>query len=213
MKKALLLFAFVTVSLTAFSQIKVRPGVRLGLNAATISNMDNAERKLGINAATYVNIHFSNFYELQVEGTYNNQGSTQTYQVYNGFDPSLGHTREVDLNLHYVGVGIVNKFFIIPDVGLHFILGPSLEVNVDDDGADITPIDFSLFGGIGYEFPFGLGLEARYKQGLIDVRENYDGSYYIGNDYYYAENDGDYYDGNNLLNGVIQFGVYYKFNF
>ncbi len=207
---------FVVVAMTTiatFSQIKVRPGVRLGLNSSSISNVEQADRKLGLSAASFVNIQFSRFYALQVEGTYNNQGISQNNRIiyYDYYGNPVIEPGSSDLNIHYVGIGIANKFFIIPGVGLHFIIGPSIEVNVEDDGADITPVDFSLFGGIGYEFPFGLGIEARYKQGLIDVREDYDGSYYIGNDYYYAESDGDYYDGNNLLNGVIQLGVYYKF--
>ena len=45
----------------------------------------------------------------------------------------------------------------------------------------------------------------RYKQGMIDIREDYYD--------YYEEDDGDFYNGDNVLNSVIQFGVSYKFDF
>lgn len=216
MKKSIIVFIFLISNLTIYSQIKVRPGARLGLNSSNISNLENSSRKTGINAAAFINIKFADFYQLQPEFTFSQQGASYgvTYsQFYDPYDPIIQtYTQDVDLNISYVGVSIANKFFIIPNLGLHFIVGPSIEVNVNDDGADITPVDFALFGGIGYEFPFGLGIEARYKQGFIDIRDGYDGSYYSGN-YYYDYGNDHYYDGNNLLNGVIQASVYYKFDF
>lgn len=207
MKKTILFFALLTVSITAFSQVKVRPGVRLGLNAASVTNVDNSDLKIAPNAGLFVNLHLTDFYELQVETNYSNQGAkasyTETY-YFNG-SPVLYDVEE-DLSIHYVSLAIANKFFVIPDVGLHLIIGPSLDINVADDDANVTDIDFSLFGGIGYEFPFGLGIEARYKQGFIDLDESY-------NDDYDYDDDYDYYDGDNFLNSVFQLGVYYKFNF
>lgn len=206
MKKLILSFALFTVITATFSQIKVRPGFRTGINSATFTNTDNTSRKIGINAAMFANIHFARFYELQPEFTYSNQGFKQ--DNYNYIEPYSGNIISVqgdDFNVHYVGMAVTNKFFIVPNTGLHIIVGPSIEINVSDDSNDfITPVDFSLFGGIGYEFPFGLGLEARYKQGFIDVRDSYFD--------FVDETDSDYYD-NNWLNSVFQFNVYYKFNF
>lgn len=223
MKKTILFFALLTVSITAFSQVKVRPGVRLGLNAANITNISDSDTKIAPNAGLFVNIHLSNFYELQVETNYSNQGASRdnnavhftTVDPYDPYNPYYRNYLNNDINVHYVSLAIANKFFVIPDVGLHLIVGPSIDINVSDDTFfDVTPVDFALFGGIGYEFPFGLGIEARYKQGLIDTRDNYDGdSFYAGSDGYYIETDGDYYDGDNWLNSVFQLGVYYKFNF
>jgi hypothetical protein len=55
-----------------------------------------------------------------------------------------------------------------------------------------------VFGGIGYEFDFGLALELRYKQGLIDLDFN-DSGEYGGN------------TEENQLNRVFQIGLAYKF--
>ncbi|MGI8893082.1 MAG: porin family protein [Bacteroidia bacterium] len=51
-------------------------------------------------------------------------------------------------------------------------------------------IDFGIAGGIGYEFPFGLGINARYVKGLINISEDLEDEMYT--------------------NSSMQFGVYYK---
>lgn len=209
MKKIVLTLLTLLVVTVSFSQVKVSPGIKTGLNASTVSDLNNATRKIGVNVAVFVGIKLAKFYELQPEFTYSNQGwsSDEYYYIDPYGDVTFSNSSE-DINLHYIGMGIANKFFVAPNIGLHFVLGPSLEFRISDDISydDVTPIDFALFGGIGYEFPFGLGLEARYKQGLIDIREGYYDYYF--DDY---ENDNDYYYRNNKLNSVFQFNVYYKF--
>lgn len=208
MKKLLLAVVLITLSFPTFSQVKVRPGIRSGINASNITNHDNSERKIGFTGAMFVNIHLASFYELQPEMTYSNQGfKGDNYSYYDPYYGDYIYVNGDDISIHYLGMAIANKFYFAPDIGLHFIFGPSLEINVSDNSYnDITPVDFSLFGGIGYEFPMGLGIEARYKQGFIDVREGYYDYYY--DDYNY---DNEYYNGNNKLNSVFQFSVYYKF--
>ncbi len=103
------------LSATAFSQVKVRPGVRLGLNSSSISNIDNSTNKIGLNAAAFVNIRLAKFYALQPEITYNQQGVNDLY--YKTLDPYYGDyiintTNDVEIN--YVGIGLANKFYIIP---------------------------------------------------------------------------------------------------
>ena len=201
MKKLLFILAFTLLSFTTFSQVKVRPGLRLGANMSKISNSYTEDYKSGLNASIFLNVRFSNFYALQPEIFYSNQG---------GKGSIVGVE---DFSVDYVGIAIANHFFVIENLGLHFIVGPSLDLNFDDnwvnlinDDSDlyITPLDFSFFGGIGYEFPFGLSIEARYKQGLIDIDAFDD---YYNNDGFYYEND------ENQLNSVIQIGVAYKFSF
>ena len=66
--------------------------------------------------------------------------------------------------------------------------------NIDEE---ISPLEVVVLGGLGYEFPFGLALEARYKHGTISVD-------FLGADDLYEE------PGSNL-NGVFQIGAAYKF--
>lgn len=205
MKKIILSLALIIAGTTAFSQFSVSPGIKTGLNLASLSNVENSSTKTGLQGGLFVNLHLASFYELQLETTYSSQGSTFEYRTFSsGFDPSSSY--EEDLNLEYISLNLANKFFPFKNIGLNLIVGPSIDILVSSDNFnDITPIDLSLFGGIGYEFPFGLGLEMRYKQGLIDVREDfYD---------YYDDDEHNFYKEANVLNGVFQIGVSYKFDF
>ncbi len=209
MKKSLLTLLTIMMVSYSFSQIKVRPGIRIGLNLSKVTNLENVSRRAGVNGALFLNVHFTKFYELQPEMTYSNQGWNR-----NGFDyldPNNGDAFFVegqDVSSHYIGAAIINKFYLSPNLGLHILLGPGLEIKVSDnilfDG--LTPVDLVFYGGIGYEFPIGLGLEVRYKQGIVDVNESYYD--YYDNSYY---QDDRYYNGKNKLNSVFQFNVYYKF--
>ena len=202
MKKIILSLALLIATTSVFSQVKISPGIKTGINLANLSNVDNTSAKLGLHGGLFVNIHLTSFYELQVETTYSQQGTTfDAATIDNGFDPIIVLNEE-DLDLDYINLNIANKFFPVKNIGLNFIVGPSIDILVNDtDTNNIIPIDFSLFGGVGYDFPFGLGIEMRYKQGLIDVREDY---------YDYDVDDGNLYNSDSVLNGVIQFGVSYK---
>lgn len=214
MKNQFIIVMCLVFTVATFAQVKVRPGFKAGINSATVSNFENSSRKVGFQGAMFVNIHFPKVYELQVEASYSNQGFNQD-DFTSGNIIYAGQPYRVpgnDVNIHYIGAAISNKFFFVPDLGLHVLIGPSLEINVSDNtNGDIIPIDIAFFAGIGYEFPMGLGLEARYKQGFVDVRDSFYNDTYYASDYTYSN---DYYNnGNNKLNSVIQVSVYYKFAF
>lgn len=201
MKKVVFLLLLAATT-AGFAQVKVRPGLRLGVNSATLSNVGDADRKYGVYFGAFANIHFTRFYELQPEVNFSAQGTKfggYTYYNYEG-DP-LASSGEEDFKLNYAGVTLTNKFFVVPGLGLHLLAGPAFEFKTNGDffDDDIMPFDFSFFGGIGYEFPFGLGAEIRYKQGLVDIRDGF-----------YDDYD---YEDDTILNSTIQFGLTYKFNF
>jgi len=212
-KKQLLIAVYFVFTATSFAQFKVRPGIKAGINSATVTNIESSSRMVGFQGAMFVNIHFPKIYELQVEASYSNQGFNQdTYSYVNPYSGEILRYSDNNVSVHYIGAAISNKFFFVPNLGLHVLVGPSLEINVSDNtNGDIIPVDFAFFAGIGYEFPMGLGLEARYKQGFIDVRDDfYNDNYYYYDDYNSNDN---YYNGSNKLNSVIQVSVYYKFGF
>tara|TARA_R110002049_G_scaffold68305_2_gene177085 strand:- start:6864 stop:7457 length:594 start_codon:yes stop_codon:yes gene_type:complete len=196
MKKLLLLSFFFTTSTFVFAQSKSQLGIRLGANNAKVLNSE-LDTKTGIYAGLFLAVRFTDNYTMQPEIAYSNQGGNASFRNGN------------DLNINYVSIGLANKFFVSKNQGFHFILGPSIDVNFDDnfinlindngDNLEITPIDIAVFGGIGYEFDFGLALEFRFKQGLIDLDFN-DSGEYGGN------------SEENQLNRVIQIGLAYKFN-
>lgn len=194
------LFAFCIVILMAnmsFGQTKIQPGIRLGLNSSTISNSDFDSRS-GINAAAFVEIRFNERYGLQPEIVFSSQGGNSNNSAIN------------DLPIDYLSIGLANKLYLIPGAGLHLIAGPSFDfdfennpINLINDNSDseVSPFDFSVFGGIGYEFDFGLAFEVRYKQGLLEL-DAFDFDFF---------DDNDDFDNDNAFNIVYQFGIAYKF--
>jgi len=206
MKKTVTTLMLMAITCTIFSQVKVSPGVRLGVNNSTIQGLKDAESKFGINGGLFVNVHLSDFYELQLETSYSEQGATGKVETLSwdatwSSNPTSPTYSEVPFEVSYVSLGLVNKFFVLKDLGINVLVGPSIDFNVFDDHRDYSEVDISFTGGIGYELPFGLTIEARYKQGIIDLD---DGFTTIGSDSSYDKN---------YLNSVIQLGVSYKFNF
>lgn len=194
--KGLLFFLALTLFTShLFAQVKVQPGVRLGINYSNISNT-NLDGKLGPNAAVFAAIRFTDFYTLQPEIMYSRQGGKSRSMVSD------------DLSIDYMSIGVASKFFIVPSQGIHLILGPSLDFDFDNNfinlindtnDSEVTPFDLSIFMGIGYEFDFGLILEVRYKQGLLNID--------LFDDFFFSD---DYQD-STTLNNVLQIGVAYKF--
>ena len=155
MKNLFLAFAFITISTTAFSQITIRPGVRAGVNFANLTNTIS-DTKTDAYIGAFAAVQFVHFYTLQPEINYSRQGARSKFA---GFD---------DIEIQYVGFTLTNKFSPFKDIGVHAILGPSINIKVGDNiNGDAEVFDFLFFGGIGYDFPFGLGIEARYNLGII----------------------------------------------
>lgn len=184
----LFLLAFATVA-----KAQVRPGFKVGGNSSNISNT-RLDSKTGLYIGAFVKIPITDYYALQPELLYSNQGGKSNSTEYG------------DVVINYLSIGIPNKFYVAPQNGFHFMLGMGLDVNLKNNfvglsnfniDEEISPIDVVAMGGIGYEFNFGLTLEARYKQGTISVD-------FLGADNLYEE------AGSNL-NGVFQIGASYKF--
>lgn len=183
-----ILLIICAISFAGYSQIRVRPGVKLGLNASKLSNIDDIKRKNGLEAAMFVNVRFTDFYQFQLESGYSNNGLKWEDDLFG----------DGEINLNYISLGIANKFFFSNKMGLHFIMGPNIDILIDDDtDLDTTPIDLSFNGGIGYEFPFGFGLEVVYKQGIIDVFDD---------DFFFDDDE-------NNLNSIVKLSAFYTFNF
>ena len=181
-------------TLSTFSQVTVRPGIKLGANIANITNTD-FDSKIGLQAGAFATIRLSKFYAIQPEILYSDQGAESNIAGLN------------DVDIDYISILITNKFYIIPDSGLHVLLGPSFDISIDDSFYDIdaeleySPFDFGLFAGIGYEFDFGLMLEARYKHGLVNV------------DYFADFTDESLRVEDDVLNTLFQVAMAYKFDF
>src|SRR5690554_5669303 len=197
MKNILLFLCFIFVVSSSFSQSKKGIGFHAGANISKLTNA-NLDHKTNAYFGMFYQTRISGFYALQPELGYSNQGGKAK-------DGRL-------IYVEYLTIGITNKFFIVPDQGLYALLSPGLDFDIDDtpiglanrngnSGNDATFIDFNFSFGFGMEFKNGLSIEARYKQGLVDV---YSSSFH--------NFESQLYEDRNQFNSVFQIGLAYKFN-
>lgn len=175
-----------------YSQKKVRPGIKVGANYSTITNM-NLEPQWGLHIGAILNIQHSSFYAMQPELMYSRQGARAE------------HTDQETIEIDYISLGLTNKFFVMNDERFHFLVGASLDFDFDDNiiwminkgfNDDVFFFDIAFYGGLGYQFDIGLTAEARYKHGTIEV---------FTDDFFTDER--------NHLNALFQFSLAYKFDF
>lgn len=207
MKKSLFIITFILLSFTALAQVTVRPGVRSGINISKITN-GHGDANTDFYVGGYAAIKFTRFYVLQPELTYSRQGGELRYSYLYSNDPVIDYGFQ-DLEINYLNFTIANKFSPIPNAGLNFIVGPSFNIKVSDNNnnytyEEIVGFDFALLAGIGYDFPFGLGIEARYNQGLIDI---------FGYEFVDDDDDDEFDFDEVYLNSYFQIGLTYTFDF
>lgn len=197
MKKIILFIVILALSFSGFSQSKASFGFRGGANIANLSN-SNLDNKTGFYFAAILPIKISSLYTLQPELGYSNQGGISKT------------TTDQNVDIHYISLTAANKFFV-QNSGFHFIIAPGFDFDTDDtfiglsnrsEGNNITFIDVTIGLGIGYDFNNGLGIEARYKRGVVDVFSDFFNSL-----------DSEQYEKENQFNTVFQLGIFYKFKF
>ena len=183
-----------------YAQKKVSPGIRAGVNLATLSNID-AGFKTDFYAGGLVSLHLGKRYVLQPELTYTRQGASEVVFV----DDETGNPlMPEEVTIQYLSLGVINKFYFVE--GFHGMVGPSLDMKigknfprVDFDDDEYGGVDLGIALGLGYTLPFGLGIEARFKTGLLDA---------FNNDHFLGMFD----DPDDIsLNRVFQVGVSYAF--
>lgn len=194
MKKLSFLICVALFGNILISNAQIRPGIKLGINSSSLSNT-TLEDKRDIYVGVFMDIPLANYYTLQPEVLYSRQGGKSNSIEFR------------DVNINYISITAANKFYVSPNKGFHFLLGLGLDFNVggnwtplfgtNNDEFDLSPIDLTFTGGIGYEFGFGLMVEARYKQGAISTD-------FLGRRDSYEE------DGSQF-NAVFQVGMAYKF--
>lgn len=196
MKKLFTIFSLLFVFGISNAQVELWLGPKAGVNIANVSDMDG-KSLTGIYGGAAFAVKFNERYTLQPELGFSMQG---TKDVYNSND---------EVKLNYFTIGVINKLYLVE--GLHVLAGPEFNIKMNDTWSDfiyedengdweayddgIQPFDFAIVGGLGYDLPFGLTFEARYKQGLLDVV-----------DFWSLDNDS-----NSRLNQVFQIGIAYKF--
>ncbi len=191
MKKYLTISLLLISSIT-FSQTRLQPGLKGGVNVSEIRGI-SGDKKTDFYVGAFLALNLGRFYTLQPEISYSNQGGKNIYRLTKVYDNDKQIYTDIatydDLELEYLSLGIANKFYVTPGRNLHFIVATSFDGIIGDniktsvvaengyryddyDDNDITDVDLTLAFGLGYEFSFGLGFEARFKQGIVDVLDD-----------------------------------------
>lgn len=199
LNKVLLTILTFSICFTSQAQVKASFGIRAGWNSSNISNTDGRYANSfygGVNAV----IRFSENYTLQPEINFTTQNVNLFYQI-DDYDP------QTTLFLH--GITVINKFYITER--FHFMVGPFFEFKIYEGWYDryeegdyyyenpedlLRYVDTGITGGFGFNIIPNLIIEARYKQGFVDMYEWW-------------------FDGNteNIhLNQTFQLGLSYKFD-
>lgn len=161
MKKLIIAIVAICMGTTAFAQ-EVDLGIKAGANFANISDASNLSNKTGFQAGIFAGIKFTDKVGIQADLLYSQQGAKFKFG---------------DFDLSYLNVPIVVKYYLFQ--GLNLQAGPQFGFIVDDnitidaggviDDAKAEKFDLSGVVGAGYDFPFGIRLDARYNFGLTDV--------------------------------------------
>lgn len=183
-----------------FAQKRVSPGIRAGVNIATLSNI-NADFKTDFYAGGILSLNLGQRYTLQPELIYTRQGASNVTFVN---EDSGEPTGPENVTIQYLSLGVINKFYFVD--GFHGLIGPSLDMKIgknfprfDFDDDDYGGVDLGLSLGLGYTLPIGLTVEGRFKTGMLDA---------FNNDYFLGLFD----DPDDIsLNRVFQLGLSYSF--
>ena len=125
--------------------------------------MDDLSAKTGFQAGIFAGIKFTDKVGIQADILYSQQGAE--------FDAG-------EFDLSYVNVPVVLKYYLVQGLNVQagpqfgFIVDDKISVGVFDDIAEAEKADVSGVVGAGYDFPFGVRLDARYNFGLTDVSKD-----------------------------------------
>jgi len=197
MKKLLSAFLGICAcAISAQAQVTVKPGIRAGLNLSKLTDTD-FDYQPNFYAGGFLAIKLSKIYTLQPEITYSAQGAKAniTYQ-YDDIAQD-GHATQ-HISIGYLSFGIINKFTFNDAFDIHF--GPAIDFQTDSNVSTNSDVDLTFMAGLGCKLPYGFGLEARVKKGIIDV---------LDSDNYNGYNN---YVGNWNTNVVFQLGLNYSFD-
>lgn len=221
MRKHLLIGFFSILTCCSVQAQDVNFGLKAGLNLSNLHSSntpveDLTESRTGIHAGAFGELRFSQLFALQVEALYSQQGAKTTIPyieieppgelgIYKQSSKQQNPDYEAEGRYDYLNVPVLAKFYVYE--GLNVYGGPQVsvllsakdkyeseEIDVKDE---LDPLDFGLYGGVGYQFEMGLFFSASYYWGINNI-SHIDYSNMLGYDI-------------NIHQGVFQFSTGYKF--
>jgi hypothetical protein len=167
----LTLFIVAGLSAPAFSQAQVAVGIKGGLNFCNLdiegTASSNYENRTGYHAGVFSLITLTAF-AIQSEILFSRQGTQYSIS-----------TTDYEANFDYINVPIICKFYLPLGLNLQvgtqvgFLTLAELKSSTSGTPTDIKDnykdSDISASMGLGWDFPFGLTVDARYNLGLSEI--------------------------------------------
>ncbi len=196
--KKLFLITLLILGLTAEAQVTFNPGIRAGMNLSNVGELE-ASYKPDFYISFLGALNLTRVYTLQPEIGYSRQGAKDVpYHGYN-YNSQNYTSGMTDLQLNYMTASLMNRFNISQ---FHIAVGPTFDFLMSHNmNYRENDVDLGISFGMGYKSASGFGVEARLKQGIIDV---------VSDDFYGGENG--FFFGDYNTNTVIQLGVFYAFD-
>ncbi|RFM36610.1 porin family protein [Chitinophaga silvisoli] len=170
MKKSILAVLLVACAAVGAKAQTLTFGVKGGLNVAKLTNIDDSHTRASIYAGGFANFALNDMFAIQPELLYSGQGYYYRDAFDNKYTTKLGYINiPVMFQVH-----LVEEFFLEagPQVGfLASAKAKAGKVTVDIKD-DMSTADFGVGFGLGYQFPIGVGVTARYMFGLTDAYKN-----------------------------------------
>ena len=198
MKKIYTLITLLALTISANAQTTL--GMRLGANYSNVhfsanDDKNDTKSKFGPTAGVYVNIPVNKETSIQPELLYSSQGFRTKENLDLG---GLNHDIEAKFKTDYITLPVFVKYKI--QNGMTFEAGPQLSyfylgrytiqedirneqgiiktsstrIDLKDDVDNFKDLDFSVVGGIGYDFKFGVSINARYTYGITNFTKSDD---------------------------------------
>ena len=139
-------------------------GIKAGANFSNFSGDINTDGITSFHAGAVVELNLMPTFSVQAEGLFSSQGATYK-------DTALDIAE--DINLDYISVPIMAKFYILPD-RLSVMAGPQFSFLVDEaeEAFDTKSFDMAAAGGVELKIFAGIFAQARYTIGLNNVSDN-----------------------------------------
>jgi Outer membrane protein beta-barrel domain len=154
----IMFFSLCLIAFTSTMQAQ-KVGIRAGINISNVSGDADTKPLTGFYAGVFKEITLMpELLFLQPELQYSMQG----YKI--------GDTK---VSLGYLNIPVLAKVYVAKTISLE--AGPQIGFKVNDNvdvpegGNEIKTFDTAFVGGLGWNFPFGLGINARYAMGLSEI--------------------------------------------
>lgn len=165
MKKIIFLFAALAGSFAMQAQ-GIDFGIKAGANFAQFGGDLDSDGITSFHVGGALELNLVPSFSIQAEGLFSSVGGKAVYE-----EDGVGGVAR-DLNLDYIAVPVMAKFYILPD-RFSVMAGPQFSFLVNDaDDLDAKGYDLAAAGGVELKIIAGLFAQARYTVGLNNVSDN-----------------------------------------